>query len=195
MILNREYLESVSQSSRMELAHAQEQVLNENRTIRFAKQSYDLFLSHSYLDKPLVYTVIDLFNDAGFSVYVDWIIDTKLDRSKVDRATAETLRERMDTCQALAYISTKNIADSRWCPWELGYVDGKKNGRCAILPILASSRDTFIGQEYLGLYPYIDYETPKGGAKKEFWVNDPQDSSLYVSLKQWLGGKDPYKHE
>ena len=75
----------------------------------------------------------------------------------------------------------------------LGYVDGKKNGRCAILPIVKTSGEHFNGQEYLGLYPYIDYET--GREKKyEFWVNDPNENKKYVALRAWLTGKDLYYH-
>lgn len=44
-------------------------------------REYDIFLSHSSLDKKLVLTLVDLFNEAGYSVYVDWIEDTQLDRS------------------------------------------------------------------------------------------------------------------
>lgn len=179
----------------MHSANEQAQVLTENQTIYFDKSGYDLFLSHSYLDKILVYTIVNLFNNAGYSVYVDWMVDMQLDRSKINRTTAETLRKRMDTCHGLAYISTTNIVNSKWCPWELGYVDGKTKGRCAILPVMATGSDTFKGQEYLSLYPYIDYEKQKGSDKKEFWVNDPQDSSQYITLKKWLSGCDPHTYE
>lgn len=195
MLLNRDYLGKISQSDHMDLANEQEQVLTENHSIYFAKKTYDLFLSHSYLDKTLVYTIVDLFNNAGYSVYVDWMVDTQLDRSKINRSTAETLCKRMDTCRGLAYISTANITNSKWCPWELGYVDGRTKGRCAILPVLDTSKDTFKGQEYLSIYPYIDYEILQGGDKKEFWVNDPQDNLRYTTLKAWLSGHDLNKHE
>ena len=122
------------------------------------------------------------------------MVDTQLDRSSVTAKTATTLRERMHACNGLAYISTENIAGSKWCPWELGYIDGNKNGRCAILPILERDTGEFKGQEYLGIYPYIDYEQINNSEKYEFWVNDPKDRTKYVSLKKWLLGKDPYAH-
>lgn len=81
-----------------------------------------------------------------------------MDRSNVNANTANWLRSRMQSCNGLAYVSTTNISHSKWCPWELGYVDGNKNGRCAILPIVKTSGESFNGQEYLGLYPYIDWE-------------------------------------
>lgn len=195
MFLNRPYLTNVARLSHMDSSTTRNQVLTENNQIFFAKSAYDLFLSHSYLDKSLVYTIIDLFNDAGYSVYVDWMVDVQLDRSNITSETAKVLRERMDACHGLAYISTANISTSKWCPWELGYIDGKKNGRCAILPVLDSQTAGFSGREYLGIYPYIDYEKTKNGEKYEFWVNDPTDRQKYVSLKEWLKGNDPYKHE
>lgn len=195
MILNEGYLHRVARDKKLNLEFAQKEVLNENvQTFRKdSKDTYDIFLSHSYLDKTLVYTVVDLFNQAGYSVYVDWIEDQQLDRSKVNAATANTLRERMELSKSLAYVATSNSSNSKWCPWELGYVDALKNGRCAILPIMKDDSSTFKGQEYLGLYPFIDYALNKNTHTYEFWVNDPQ-SGNYISLGEWLSGANPYNH-
>ena len=195
MILNEGYLHQVAHDKRLDFEFAQKKVLNENvqRFRKDSKDTYDIFLSHSYLDKTLVYTVVDLFNQAGYSVYVDWIEDQQLDRSKVNAATANTLRERMELSKSLAYVATSNSSNSKWCPWELGYVDALKNGRCAILPIMKDDSSTFKGQEYLGLYPFIDYALNKNTHTYEFWVNDPQ-SGNYISLGEWLSGANPYNH-
>ena len=115
----------------------------------------------------------------------------QLDRSNVNKDTALILRDRMNCSNGLSYIATSNSTVSKWCPWELGYFDGKKNGRCCILPIMESQ--SFNGQEYLGLYPYLDYDKYTGQNKYEFWVNN-QGSSEYVKLREWLDGKEPYKH-
>lgn len=190
MFLNRDYLNQITRSSNMGSQYRQNQVLTENRAIFYSKYTYDIFLSHSYLDRNYVYTIVDLFNKCGYSVYVDWMVDSQLDRSQVNRTTAETLRRRMGYCKGLAYVSSTNSTNSKWCPWELGYVDGRKNGRCAILPVLDTDSSIFIGQEYLGLYPYIDCVKSQSGGIIGFWVNDPQDHSKYVSLRDWLNGKD-----
>ena len=195
MFLNKPYLYNVARIAHIDSVDTRRQVLIENRRIFFTKSKYDIFLSHSYLDKSLVYTIVDLFNEAGFSVYVDWMVDTQLDRTNVAADTAKILRDRMDDCNGLAYTATANISNSKWCPWELGYMDGKQKSRCAILPVLDSQTATFAGQEYLGISPYIDYEKSKNGEQYYFWVNDPVDKQKYVSLKEWLQGCDPYKHE
>ncbi len=194
MILNKPFLRDAARLSHMDSTGQQNQLLTEKQQIFFSKKAYDIFLSHSYLDKSLVYTLVDLFNEAAYSVYVDWMVDTQLDRGSVTAKTATTLRERMDACHGLAYISTANITNSKCCPWELGYMDGNKNGRCAILPILERDTSEFNGQEYLGIYPCIDYEKVRNSEKYEFWVNDPTDRKKYVSVKKWLAGEDPYTH-
>ena len=154
-------------------------------------KDYDIFLSHSSLDKKLVLTLVSLFNEAGYSVYVDWIEDTQLDRSNVNKNTAQVLRNRMNGLKGLSYVTTSNSTNSKWCPWELGHFDGKKNGRCCILPIMESQ--TFQGQEYLGLYPYMQYVQVSGKEKYEFWVYN-QGTNKYVILRKWLDGSNPYKH-
>lgn len=186
MLRERVYLEHSQFSNR------ETKILYENIQLYSSRDKFDLFLSHSYLDKELVYSLIELFNESGYSVYVDWVMDTKLDRSKVNADTADLLRTRMQDCQGLAYVSTTNITQSKWCPWELGYVDGYKNGRCAILPIMEAKY--FKGQEYLGLYPYIDYGKVKESEKYEFWVHDPNDNQKYIALGKWLEGANPYYH-
>lgn len=45
------------------------------------------------------------------------------------KGTAELVRTRIDDSIGLAYVATSNISDSKWFPWELGYADGKKNGK------------------------------------------------------------------
>lgn len=154
-------------------------------------KKYDIFLSHSSLDKTLVLTLVRLFNEADYSVYVDWIEDTQLDRSKVNKNTAQVLRNRMLSSKGLAYVATSNASNSKWCPWELGYFDGNKNSRCCILPIMNSK--AFRGQEYLGLYPYIEYAKVLGKENCDFWVYD-QETRDYVVLSAWLNGRNPYQH-
>lgn len=114
---------------------------------------FDIFMSHSYEDAEVIAGVKNLIEREGLSVYVDWIHDTQADRSKVTTSTAAMLRERMRHCGFLIYASSKTSPNSRWMPWELGYFDGLRNGNVGILPIVQWEGESFIGQEYLGLYP------------------------------------------
>jgi hypothetical protein len=47
-------------------------------------------------------------------------------------------------------------------PWELGYYDGFRPGYVAILPLVQTAGGSFSGQEYLGLYPYMEHLTIDG---------------------------------
>ncbi|MGT2593431.1 toll/interleukin-1 receptor domain-containing protein [Vibrio cholerae] len=149
---------------------------------RLDHEKFDIFLSHSYLDKDLVFEIKNYLEQHGLSVYVDWIDEQELDRSAVDVETAETLRKRMSQCQSLLFATSSNSTTSKWMPWECGYFDGI-NGKIAIFPIVKSDENSFSGQEYLGLYPYIDVTS------STIWVNSVK--SGFCSLKDWLNGKLP----
>ena len=113
-----------------------------------------MFLSHSYDDAEVILGVKKIIEALGLSVYVDWIDDAKLDRSKVTKETAGVLRLRMRACSSLVYAHSPNTADSKWMPWELGYFDGFKETSVWILPLVKDYDAEF--QEYLGLYPTVD---------------------------------------
>ena len=107
------------------------------------------------------------------------------------RLFSQEMRNRMRNSKELAYMATSNVSDSKWCQWEWGYFDGNKNSRCCILPIM--DRKVFRGQEYLGLYPYIEYDKVQGKESYDFWVCD-QGMRDYVVLRAWLNGINPYQH-
>jgi hypothetical protein len=144
-----------------------------------ASKKYDVFLSHSYLDAQEVLGLRLLLEDQGLIVYVDWIDDPTLDRSKVTRDTAAKLRTRMRSCKTLFYASSPNATTSKWMPWELGYFDGH-NGKVAVVPIVDGYETSFSGQEYLSLYPWID----KAGAN--LFVNGVPGATSFQSIRQWL---------
>lgn len=166
--------------------------LLENRNFDINKK-YDLFISHSFLDKELVEVLYKMFEECGYIVYIDWKEEKMQDRNNVSAITAKILKTRIDNCSSLAYIATKNITNSKWCPWELGYGDGKK-GRAAILPILEEENNEYKGQEYLGIYPYIDYNSATNG-KYEFWVNDPENKNRYNTLREWIRTGELKEHK
>lgn len=132
-ILNKEYLSNNAKNKYItDINEAKDSIINQNKTIAINKDSkkqiakYDIFLSHSSLDKRDILSLVDLFVDAGYAVYVDWIEDEELDRTDVTPKTAQLLKKRMNSSQGLAYVASTNTAQSKWCPWELGYFDGKK---------------------------------------------------------------------
>jgi hypothetical protein len=64
-------------------------------------------------------------------------------------------------CEWFLFLATGNSMASRWCPWELGYADGKKpNEKIAIVP----TRDgqATHGNECLQLYRRIEVDNAGG---------------------------------
>lgn len=152
---------------------------------------FDIFLSHSYLDREEVYGLYRELTEMGYKVYVDWVVDSHLDRKNVTKETAELIRERMKSSSTLLLAISTNAEMSKWMPWELGFVDGN-TGRCAIVAVSKDNLtlNTFNRVEYLKLYPYIDRVTDTSG-KMKLWVNDERDT--YIDFDLWITGENPFK--
>ena len=142
-------------------------------------KTYDIFLSHAFLDAEAILGLKLTLEDQGLSVYVDWMEDPQLDRTKVTRENAQTLRNRMRTCRSLFYAASSNSESSKWMSWELGYFDGYRN-KAAIVPVVDGYQSSFEGQEYLSLYPWID----KFGAT--LFVNGLPGPSPVKAYSTWL---------
>jgi hypothetical protein len=147
---------AAGQGARLYISKSASQMLTEDARRFSSLNRYDVFLSHAFKDGDIVLGVKSLIEAEGLTVYVDWIEDTTLDRTKVTRSTAKVLRERMRTCSSLVYVHTPNASESAWMPWELGYFDAFKPGFVWIMPLVELSDSEFKGQEYLGLYPPIE---------------------------------------
>ena len=153
---------------------------------KFTRSAYDVFLSHSKMDASLVLGAKHILESKGYSVYVDWIDDPQLDRSRVNRKTADTLRRRMRSCKLMFYLHTKSASLSKWCPWELGYFDGftYPTPRVFVFPLLGPGETSFQGQEYLELYPMIDVDnvSKSRSDRRDVWSYDPRADSKYRSM-------------
>jgi hypothetical protein len=154
-------------------------VLNEEVATAKTKTSFDIFLSHSTSDAEIILGVKGVLEDYGKIVYVDWLEDPQLNRSNVTPATAGVIRLRMRQCKSLVYVHTANSGSSKWMPWELGYFDGY-NGAVAILPVTQRQQSSYEGQEYLGIYPYLDEAPATGSTTNEMWINKSSSTS-----RQW----------
>jgi hypothetical protein len=131
-------------------------ILREDARATSFSARFDIFLSHASSDADLILGVRTILEGQGYKVYVDWIDDAQLDRSRVTPGTAELLRGRMRQSNSMVWVATEAASSSKWMPWELGYFDGQKPKHVAILPLVDNPYETFRGQEYLALYPLID---------------------------------------
>lgn len=176
-------------------------ILSEDSQKYSLDHQFDIFLSHSYVDAKLNFDrllgIKGFLEEFEYSVYVDWIIDKQLNREKVTADTASTLRSRMDHSRCLLFATSESSQNSRWMPWELGYKDGNSGkdgglGMVAVLPLVTSKTQTvFQGQEYLGIYPYVDMATSKNSDELYLWVNESED--VYVKFDKWIEGTKPFK--
>src|SRR5207248_3271624 len=78
----------------------------------------------------------------------------QLDRTNVNRNTADVLRNRLMQSKSLFYIATDNSGQSTWMPWELGFEDGYR-GKSAIAPVTDKEKDRFVGNEFVAIYPRV----------------------------------------
>lgn len=85
-------------------------------------KKYDLFISHSYLDREIVLKIARKMNSCGLNCYVDWTADSDfLKRSLVSEYTKEVLKARMKNSEKLLYLSSSNSRKSFWVDFELKY--------------------------------------------------------------------------
>ncbi len=179
MILTENLLRNAAQEARSQYKYNS---LNESLSHFDTATLYDLFISHSFSDKELVIGLLHLFTNAKYKVYIDWINDSFLNRNNVTPETAALIRKRVNQSNGTAYIATSNSTTSKWCPWELGISDGMK-GKVCILPVM---NQPFCGQEYLGLYPYLDYHKSPSDNRSDFWITDQKNRQKCICLKSWL---------
>jgi hypothetical protein len=172
------YLKNLSQRKTVLFSS---QILNESKKTH---TSFDIFLSHSFLDKEEVEGLYIELTNQGYSVYVDWIIDPHLDRTNVTKESAKLIQNRLKISKSLLLAISTNATVSKWMPWELGYVDGNTN-KCAIMPVSKSESapKSYVGTEYLSLYPFIKKVPTKASGEKLFVI---EEALKYIIFENWL---------
>ncbi|WP_291982980.1 toll/interleukin-1 receptor domain-containing protein [Candidatus Accumulibacter sp. ACC005] len=110
------------------------------------------FLCHSHQDADLAKGLVHLLSDAGWRVYIDWQ-DAEMPNTP-NRETAQRIKQKIIDLDFFLFLATQNSMASRWCPWEIGYADGKKQlDRILIVPTEDGAQTH--GNEYLQLYRQI----------------------------------------
>jgi hypothetical protein len=114
------------------------------------------FLCHSHRDAVLVKGFISTIARMGWRLYVDWT-DTEMPPVP-NRETAKRIQAKIVELSYFLFLATPSSMASRWCPWEIGYADGKKDlDRIIIIP--TSEGGATYGNEYLQLYRRLDIST------------------------------------
>lgn len=130
---------------------------------------FDVFLSYSSQEpNEVILGVKETLKDYGLTTYVDKFDDPNLTPDNVTRATAETLRKRLRQSKSLLFLHSESSNVSKWMPWELGYFDGFR-AKVGIFPVTKTALSKYVGQEYLGIYPYVGNAKDRKG-KERLWI-------------------------
>lgn len=97
----------------------------------------------------------------------------------------------MRASDSMFFATSESSPNSKWMPWELGYFDGLRHGRVAVLPLLGPQSSGFRGQEYLGLYPVVERLQAKDGSHRPFVTPGPTIRK-YLDLASFKAGISAY---
>lgn len=155
-----------------------------------------VFLSHKHDDLADLGGIIVVLEHAGAKIYID-SIDNKLpDQTCGD--TAVRIKEVIKFCDRFILLATDKAIESYWCNWELGIGDTYKFiEKIALLPIKEKGGYDFQykGNEYLQIYPQIDYEDGFGqyqdGSQIHagYYISKPINKNgvkIITALGRWL---------
>lgn len=115
------------------------------------------FLCHSHKDRDLALGLKALMEEQGGNLYIDWLDDEMPEVP--NRVTAERIKSKIIECQLFIFLATPNSMKSRWCPWEIGYADGKKPIDDIVIAPTKDDLGQFHGNEYLQLYRRLEPAT------------------------------------
>jgi hypothetical protein len=133
------------------------------------------FLCHSHHDANLAKGLVQLLSDAGWRVYIDWQ-DANMPESP-NQETAQRIKQKIVDLEYFLFLATPKSMVSRWCPWEIGFADGKKQiDRILIVPTEDGVQTH--GNEYLQLYRRVDMSD-----KNELAVWQPGQSTNGVLVR------------
>lgn len=122
------------------------------RTINEAKALHlrTAFLCHSHKDRTYALGLKAVIESQGGSLYIDWL-DEEMPETP-NRVTAERIQNKIVACDLFLFLATDNSMVSRWCPWEIGYANGKKPIDSIVIVPTKDDLGRFHGNEYLQLY-------------------------------------------
>lgn len=92
------------------------------------KKSYDIFISHSFLDLNLVLNLKNNLNEHNLTVYCDWTSDDDfLKRSLASEYTEIVLKKRIEQSNVVLFLKTNNSMScngeilSKWVEMEINF--------------------------------------------------------------------------
>ena len=158
----------------------------DDRAVRSASGP-TVFISHKHNDLPdLKGFLLYLTNHYNVVPYID-----SMDRKLPDMTNAETalrIKSVIESCDRFILLATNNALKSKWCNWEVGIADKTKYSShyMAVLPMYEIGSNKYEGNEYLGIYPYIDEDVDSKGNSILVVKYNTKEGRKKISLKDWL---------
>jgi len=161
-----------------------------------ASRKTTVFISHKHDELNDLKGIIG-FLEKNYNVkaYID-SKDNKMPQ-KTSSETASRIKEKIKQCDKFILIATNGAIESKWCNWELGYGDAQKfQKNIAIFSMkpFCSQDSSYVGNEYMRIYPYIIYcdgsekDTNDRNVKSGYYVctEDDEGKMNIISLTDWL---------
>lgn len=148
--------------------------------LKMIGKKYDICLSYSHLDRKKLLMVVKLFNDSGYSVYIDWMNDENLMYSQ---STSKMLVRRKDALTEESYTITVRIVCDKDFFWKNKFVRNNFNNKNYML--LVSEDKRILEEKFLKENFYLKFAKIKGQNKYDFWVYDWEKEKCTV-LREWI---------
>lgn len=117
---------------------------------RYSTRLKTIFLCHSHKDRAAALGLKTVIESQGGALYIDWLDDDMPETP--NRETAARIKNKIVESHLFMFLATSNSMTSRWCPWEIGYADGKKPIDSIVIVPTTDQTGHFYGNEYLQLY-------------------------------------------
>jgi hypothetical protein len=156
----------------------------------------NVFISHKHDDLEDLKGIMGKIAELGGKSYID-SMDNKMP-TQTNGETASRIKSVIKSCNKFILLATDKAIESYWCNWELGIGDTYKYiDHIAIVAIKEKGTYDFQykGNEYLQIYPTIDYEDGKSyynngiSIPEGYYVAKPRnkDGVRYITpLSTWL---------
>lgn len=185
-ILTKSQLSVIAESSTVK-------AFSVNESFNRQTSSTSIFLSHKHSDKNEVKGLKRLLLTFRANIYIDWLDPDMPEETKGE--TAVKIKEKIKSNKKFILLATDDAVNSKWCNWELGFGDREKydSDDIALFPLREDSKN-WTGNEYMQIYPTIEYEDGKEKnsigqiIEAGYYVFYPSknDSRRYLSLEHWL---------
>ncbi|MBV4091682.1 toll/interleukin-1 receptor domain-containing protein [Bacteroides gallinaceum] len=166
---------------------------HDSHRVFYTGKKCTVFLSHKHDDLAQLKQVANLLEQIDNIVYVDWL-DPSMPTYTCGK-TADNIKMKIKQCDKFILIATDGAIASKWCNWEVGYGDAQKydSEKIALFPLKQDEKTNWKGNEYLELYPVIEYFnedcTLEGFSTpfyEGYYVVYNYGEKKAIKLKEWL---------